>query len=93
VSKLIPDEDEFYFEENGINKALYMSWINYYDEVSYELRVVTCDYDDPFDDVDRKNSKIQFTYKGKFDNCEGHTNKSKCRKRYNELVKLVRCKN
>lgn len=102
---MIPDEDEFYFEENGIKKGLYMSIIECVEPTGYELKVVSCDYDDYRDDIDRKNSVIQFVYpkqvswSGKViseaqpDNHEFYTNKSKCRKRYNELVKLVRCNN
>lgn len=63
-----PDEDEFYFEENGINKGLYMTRTEYWsredlkDKVEYQLKVVNCDYDDAWDIHDRKNSVIQFVY-------------------------------
>jgi len=105
---MIPDEDEYYFTENGINKGLYMTRTEYWsredfkDKVEYQLKVVNCDYDDYRDDIDRKNSVIQFVYpkqvswSGKViseaqpDNHEFFTNKSKCRKRYNELVRIIK---
>lgn len=99
---MIPDEDEFDFVENGINKSLYMSRLDCddpfgQDEYNYELRVVSLDYDDPFDDIDRKEngSIIQLIYTNKFgiktiDNCEGFSSKAKCRKRYNGLVRRVK---
>ena len=98
----IPNEDEFYFVENGINKGLYMSIIECVEPTGYELKVVSCDYDDYRDDIDRKNSIVQFVYPkqvswtGKViseaqpDNHEFYTNKSKCRKRFNQLVKEIK---
>ena len=104
----IPDEDEFYFEENGINKGLYMTRIEYWntvelkDKVEYQLKVVNCDYDDPYDIDDRENSVIQFirpkkvSWSGKVisearpDVEEFYSRKSQARKRFNELKRLVR---
>ena len=105
---MIPDEDEYYFTENGINKGLYMTRTEYWsredfkDKVEYQLKVVNCDYDDPWDIDDRKNSVVQFVYPkqvswtGKVINevCpdveEFYTQKAKARKRYNELVRIIK---
>ena len=103
---MIPDEDEYYFTENGINKGLYMTAVDYYedfkDKVEYQLKVVNCDYDDPWDIDDRKNSAIQFVYPkqvswtGKViseahsDVEEFYSRKSQARKRYNELVRIIK---
>ena len=87
------EDKEFDFVENGINKSLYMTWIEDAGEngkCDYELRVNVLDYDDPFDELDSKNSKIQFTYKGKHDDCEIYSSKAKCRKRFNQLVKEIK---
>ena len=76
-----------------------MSIIEVGEPTGYELRVNVLDYDDPFDDIDRKNSVIQFVYHKQVswkqvqkmsDNCEFFTNKTKCNNRYNELVKKVK---
>ena len=105
---MIPDEDEYYFTENGINKGLYMTRTEYWsredfkDKVEYQLKVVNCDYDDPWDIDDRKNSAIQFVYPkqvswtGKViseahsDVEEFYSRKSQARKRYNELVRIIK---
>ena len=103
---MIPDEDEYYFTENGINKGLYMTAVDYYedfkDKVEYELKVVNCDYDDPWDIDDRENSVVQFVYpqqlswSGKVeseaqpDTSEFYTQKAKAKKRYNELVRIIK---
>ncbi len=86
---------EFDFNENGINKSLYLSCIDCIEPVCYELRVVSLDYDDPFDDIDRKDSKIQFMYTNSLrtemrDNCEVFSSKAECKKRFNELVRKVK---
>lgn len=102
----VQDEDEFYFEENGINKGLYMTAVEYCedfkDKVEYQLKVVNCDYDDPWDIDDRKNSVVQFVYPkqvswtGKVINEaypdveEFYKQKAKARKRYNELVRIIK---
>tara|TARA_R110001599_G_scaffold196531_1_gene393060 strand:- start:146 stop:433 length:288 start_codon:yes stop_codon:yes gene_type:complete len=89
---MIQDEDEFHFLENGIEKVLYMSWISpECDEngrCQYELRVAACHGQDPFDENDGKNS-VSDIGNGLGD-CEPYYNKSKCRKRYNELVRIIK---
>jgi hypothetical protein len=104
---MIQDEDEYYFEENGINKGLYMTRLLVSSAIceekyEYQLKVVNCDYDDPWDIDDRKNSVVQFVYPkqvswtGKVINeaCpdveEFYTQKVKARKRYNELVRIIK---